>query len=499
MFVLTNAQGLEVIDFTKYEHAGLYLNDKGYLEDININAYARHLRNVFEIAIRYDSRFYQHKDKYFQLITDLELRRILYDYFNFLIPDGWSLKLENAYLEAYKRVIPRAEDLITGDEYANLVNGLFSFNDWKLHPHSKKIFTTTRIPVTYNENSECPTFIEFLFDVFNNDESLVNLIQELMGYTLTNATQAHRFCIMYGRGRNGKSVLLNIITALVGKENVSNITLKSFGAPFELANIVDKRVNIASESDLAGASLKTDKIKAIVAGDSIQINPKNEKPFSHTPITKLIFAVNQMPSSTDTSEGFTDRLMIIPFDKKYVANPQNEMQGKRDPNLTDKLLKELDGIFIFALEGLKRLIQNDYVFTESKRATQMLNQFVATNNPYFDFIDSRLCEDRDARVPRTIVFDNFKQWVDNQGFRHFYNIKARSFYADLEAELNAKNISIRTIKVRGILYFKGIKMASNLLTEIIINEKKPVQSKSITRKAQKSNIVDLTELLEATD
>lgn len=491
-----NEQGKYVLDHKKYKQAGITLDDDDLMTAFNENAFARHLRNKFPIVLRYDSKFYQYANNIYNVMTDLELRRVLYDYFNHILPDGWTAGIENTYITAYTRVIPRSEDMTPGDGYINLKNGIFHLAEWKLLPHDKKIFTTTQLPITYDPARKCPTFVNFLNDIFFQDASLVALTQELLGYCLTNSTSAHKFALFYGRGRNGKSVLLDIITALVGTENTSNISLKSFGAPFELANILDKRVNIATENDLCGANLKTDRIKAIVAGDPIQINAKFEKPFSYRPFVKLFFAVNKMPSATDTSEGFTDRLIIVPFEKKYVADPQNARQGKRDPHLTQKLLEELDGIFVYALEGLRRLISRDYIFTESRKATQLLNQFVATNNPYVDYINKQLCFAKDAKVPRTLIYDNFKNWANNQGFRHHSNISARSFYSDLKGELAARNIPLIRKKIQGVEYFKGFYLANNSSS----SKKKPVQKKTpFPGTTGKNNVIDLEEILNAAE
>jgi len=475
----TDSQGQSVLDYDKYRKIGIRFDDDGDIEDFNPNAFARHLCRTFDIAIRYDILYYLYKDNYYQAVTELELKRLLYNYFNSLVPDAWTTSFEYGYLAAYKRLMPRCEELISGIDVINLTNGIFSVSSGKLLPHDKKIFTATQIPVEYNEDSDCPVFKDFLYDIFNQDKSLVSITQELMGYCLTNSTQAHKFFLLFGTGRNGKSVLLKVITALVGADNTCNLSLKSFGIPFELAEIVDKRVNISTESEVHGATLRTDKLKAIVAGDSIQINPKNEKPFSHLPITKLIFAINRLPATADTSEGFVDRLIILPFDKKYVPNPKNDMQGKLDPNLKDKLLLELDGIFIFALEGLKRLIANDYIFSESKRATKLLRQFVASNNPFVDFIDTRLTIEDAVKIPRTQVYDDFKAWAKYQGFVSHSNMSARTFYSDLTAELSSRGIYLETPKIRGTIYFRGITLRTNTTA---MNKKKPVATKDSSKK-----------------
>jgi putative DNA primase/helicase len=349
MYYKTDANGNIKFNVAKYRNIGIYIKNDGTLEGMNENIFARHLCRTFDIAVLDDTRLYQYKDNYWQPLSDMEISRILRDYFNQLIPDGWSSGIANLYKSAYFLEMPRTDNLTPADDYININNGLYYFGDkWALIPHSKRIFTTTRIPINYYDGVDpgCPTFESFIYDISCKDDELVMLLQEIMGYCLSNSTDAHKFAIFYGKGRNGKSVYMKVLTALIGKMNISNIQLKNFGNSFELASIVDKRVNISSENEFEGKHMRTDLFKSISAGDEIQINAKHQQPFTYKPFAKLIFAVNKMPRTLDVSEGYMDRLLLVPFDMKYVDEPKNNKQGKRDPQLTKKLLKELDGIFV---------------------------------------------------------------------------------------------------------------------------------------------------------
>ena len=82
-------------------------------------------------------------------------------------------------------------------------------------------------------------------------------------------------------------MLSKIITKLVGEENTSSISLKNFEKDFNLSEIVDKLVNISTESEVS--SLDTEMLKAISSGDTIQINAKYQKIYSYKPFAKLIF------------------------------------------------------------------------------------------------------------------------------------------------------------------------------------------------------------------
>ncbi|GHU51799.1 hypothetical protein AGMMS49975_06360 [Clostridia bacterium] len=59
---------------------------------------------------------------------------------------------------------------------------------------------------------------------------------------------------------------------------------------------------------------------------------------------------------------------------------------KRDPNLREKLAVECDGIFMWALEGLKRLMANSYLFSETDRTKAEIQRYRAESNSALLFL-----------------------------------------------------------------------------------------------------------------
>jgi putative DNA primase/helicase len=191
--------------------------------------------------------------------------------------------------------------------------------------------------------------------VFDGDWELIDYMQEVMGYCLSNSVAAHKMWIFLGDGSNGKSVLCDILIALAGGiDNVSTVTLENFQKAFSLSQIVNKTLNISTENELSGR-LNTYMLKAITGGDLVQFQEKFRNPFSYRPTAKLIFSVNKLPNIQDTTYGFERRVDIVPFKVRFVRKPGNANERKLIPDIKDGLLDELGGIFAFAIEGLKRL------------------------------------------------------------------------------------------------------------------------------------------------
>jgi phage/plasmid-associated DNA primase len=64
-----------------------------------------------------------------------------------------------------------------------------------------------------------------------------------------------KFVLLYGEGANSKSVVLAVLTQLLGPDNISHVPLKMFGERFQLTTAIGKLANIAAEiGELSNAS-----------------------------------------------------------------------------------------------------------------------------------------------------------------------------------------------------------------------------------------------------
>ena len=216
----------------------------------------------------------------------------------------------------------------------------------EIQPHSPHLVSTIGLPFTYDQQAQCPQWQTFLQQILPDIDAR-QLLQEIFGYCLTPDTSLQKFFLFEGSGGNGKSVVLRVLTMLLGPDNVSSLPLELFGATHSLEVTLGKLANLTTdigEMDRIAEGL----LKQFTGEDLMFINPKYRKPFSAKPTAKLIMAANIRPPFRDKSEGIWRRLMILPF-------PITIPEEKRDAHLTDKLMKEMPGIMIWAIDGAQRL------------------------------------------------------------------------------------------------------------------------------------------------
>jgi putative DNA primase/helicase len=63
----------------------------------------------------------------------------------------------------------------------------------------------------------CPRWLQFLDETTGSDQRLVRFLQQWCGYAVTGLTREHALVFVYGPGGNGKSVFLNVVTAILAE------------------------------------------------------------------------------------------------------------------------------------------------------------------------------------------------------------------------------------------------------------------------------------------
>ena len=314
----------------------------------------------------------------------------------------------------WRMVIRKNDNEVNANPYIiNLQNGLYNVLEDKLTEHTPKYLSTIQLPVSYTPGAQCPRFIQYLHEVLPEEQ--IPLIQEMMGYFLIPVTRAQKSFLMVGAGGAGKSQLLLVLNELLlGKENVSNVSWQAFNERFKPAELYGKLANIFA--DLPTKNIEDNGIfKALVGEDYITAEKKNKDPFSFQNKARLLFSCNSIPKNYgDKSEGFYRRLIIIRFDH---AVPED----KKDPEIQDKFRKEANGIFLFALEGLRRLMRNNYRFSETAANKEELQRYREESDSVLAFVRD-CCEvggGEDTMVASTELYNSYKAYCEECGLKAY--------------------------------------------------------------------------------
>jgi putative DNA primase/helicase len=323
-------------------------------------------------------------------------------------------------LESYRHSVQKKEyfdkfnEISQQDkEYINVKNGLLFWEDEELLDHHSHLFSTHQLKAEYDPDAECPNWEKALAE-WVPDQNTRDFLQEYIGYTLIPDTSQQVALFLTGGGSNGKSTFLEVITEMFGSNSISNIPLQRLSERFEVAKIQHKLVNICSDIDPTYLK-KTGVLKTMIPGEPLRGEEKFKASFDFRPYVRLIFSANELPSTKDHSEGWYRRLKIVRFPNSFKKSDSNY-----DPHLKEKLIDEIDGIFLWALEGLQRLSKNSR-FTNSQEMQKAKNQYKRENDSVKAFEDDcvqRMDEDKTLyTITKGNLYHKYRVYAEESGLK----------------------------------------------------------------------------------
>jgi len=263
----------------------------------------------------------------------------------------------------------------------NLKNGTYEIspNNHKLREFRREDFLTYQLPFEYNKNATAPIFQRYLDQVLPDKEKQT-VIAEYLGYVFmkNGSLKIEKSLMCYGTGRNGKSVLFEIVKALLGKENVSSYSLEDLTKnKNSRAGIVNKLVNYSGE---ISGRIDAGEFKTLSSGEDTSVKILYKDEFVTNQYAKLIFNANKLPIDVEHTDGYFERFLIIHFDQ-YIK-PED-----RDGDLHSKIIdKELAGVFNWILDGLKRVLKQRKL-SRCESAENMLDNFKKESDSVKLFIE----------------------------------------------------------------------------------------------------------------
>ena len=334
-----------------------------------------------------------------------------------------------------------------GKDCITMGNGILNVANGDFYDHTPHWFSFHSLPMNYDGQEQCPTFLRFLNDIWDNDNEMIESLRLWMGYCLLNRSDLQRFALFKGASRAGKGTLVKVIENMLGSENVASSSLSLIGSDFGLQPLVGKKLCVFQDADRASpdrTGVATERIKSLSANDSIGINRKGMSVVNQRLNTKIIFVCNRLPSLLNDENSLTNRMIVFPFYKSY--------QGVEDFNLSEKLDKETIGILNWALVGARKLLRGEKLFTAPK-GLEMLKDV----GRQLDSVEAFMHECVEVTgqnhnfVSNKAIWDAYKNWCkeSNRGCKN-----RQRFMNHLVSE-KLKGLERRSNNVRG---FVGVRL-----------------------------------------
>lgn len=255
-------------------------------------------------------------------------------------------------------------------------------------------FSPFFLNVTYNSSAYDEHVDKFLNDIAYYREELRKTLEEILGHIILTNKFPHHVFFFIGNGYNGKSTFLEMLNNFVG-ELGQNLSLDAFNDGTSVASLIGKLVNCTDETD--GVFIdKCKGFKSLASGNTITVRPIYSKPVKVQNTATLILSTNNMPKFYDRTYGFYRRLAIVPFDFKITEKIANLDELLSTDNAKSYILN-------LALEGVKRIKENEYKLTKNKILDKALEDYKTDSDDIAGFVKEH--KDIDGRINREVYND----------------------------------------------------------------------------------------------
>ena len=361
-------------------------------------------------------------------ITDeRELRKRIYDMLRSYDRSGVAKHVDGLVevlrSEAYLEDLPVQTDRIHVANGTLFLDGGFT---------EEKTFCRNRLPVCYDPVALPPLrWLQFLSELLNEED--ISTLQEFMGYCLLPTTKAQKMLMIIGRGGEGKSRIGVVMRALFGESMANGNLTKVETNRFARADL--EHVLVMVDDDMKLEALpQTNYVKTIITAElPLDLERKSRQSYQGELYCRFLgFGNGSLKALYDRSDGFFRSQIILTARRR-------DRDRIDDPYLSEKLTAEKEGILLWCLEGLRRLIAQNYAFTISDRARENMREAVSDGNNAVEFMASEgyIELKADEEISSRQLYSIYEQWCTDNAMKP---LSQRSFWLFLSENQDTYNL-----------------------------------------------------------
>lgn len=350
------------------------------------------------------------------------------------IKNSRSNAAKNRMEDEIKHHIPVTfEDFDRDDMLLNTPNGYLDLTSGEQREEDKtKMFSyVTNTEMT--DTARPDTWIDFLNDIFNNDQELIRFIQKSIGYSMTGSTREQVMFILHGKGRNGKSIFIETVREILGtySDNIQAKTImvkRGDTINNDIAKLQGVRLVTSSEPN-EGFRFDEGLIKQLTGGDTVTARFLYGEEFNFDPKFKIWVTTNHKPIVRGTDDGIWRRLLLIPF---KVQIPEHKV----DKDLKYKLLREAPAILNWMLEGSIAWQREGLGIPKEVRDAS--EGYRKEMDVIEQFIADECIVGEGEKVGANELFKSYQAWADETGE---YKMNKNKFGTKMKDKFESKRLS----------------------------------------------------------
>lgn len=290
----------------------------------------------------------------------------------------------------------------------------FTFKD-----HDPDDLITKLVPVDYDEDATCPIY-DGMLDFVQPHAAVRRFLHQWGGLSLTGDISEQRFAFWWGKGRNGKTTVLEAWQNCAGDYGraapvetfLNDGRMRSGSGPSpDLAMLRGVRFVHTNEPE-KGTKLSEGIVKLITGGDETPVRDLYGGFFDLRPQFTLTMCGNFRPriDGGEKSSGIWRRMTLVPW---TVTIPEDKV----DRALPDKLRDEASGIVNRLLAGLRDWIENGLQLPEEVLAAT--EDYRSDSDPLGRFLEACTQPADGGRVQSSLLHQVFVAWCKANGEREW--------------------------------------------------------------------------------
>lgn len=340
---------------------------------------------------------------------------------------------KNIMNELMHRKTVTPDEFDKDDMLLNVANGYIDLTSRELYKHDINRMFSQIANTDYSEKMQPAVWLDFLNDIFAGNKAVIRYIQKALGYSLTGSTREQVMFILFGKGRNGKSIFVETIAEILGDYS-NNMQAKSLmvkkndNVNTDIARLSKARFVTSSEPN-EGFRFDEGLIKQITGGDKVTARFLYAEEFEYTPKFKIWVSTNHKPIIRGTDDGIWRRLVLIPFD---VQIPEEKV----DKDLKYKLLREAPAILNWMAEGAYMWMREGLELPEKLKASS--KAYRTEMDVIEQFIEDECKRVDDGRVKANELYSVYKNWANEN---NAYKMSNKDFGQKMKEKFKSKRMN----------------------------------------------------------
>ena len=346
--------------------------------------------------------------------------------------------------------------------YICFKNGVFDCQTGRLMDFNVKYKTDIILDFDYIKDAKSALWDKVLVQTVP-DDGMRETLHQFCGCFLAKRSEykIEYITFVVGEGQNGKSIVCKAVINTLGRAVASSYSpeqlFRSKQAEYHLADVNGKIVNYCddvSNKDFSGGDFKA----FVSGGEFTGRHPYSQRPTRVTKVPLMLCCANNIPPTTDDTEGYFRRFLII-------LAPNHISEKDKDVTLEKKLAADdvRAAIFNWMYEGYKTFVKNDGKIVVSESIREVIEEMREAANSLQRWLRDRQYGYVPSNDPRAVWKSvnewgkDYREYCEEEGDTVLSKRTLSKLFASMKLEKKRQNT--------GIFYCMGVGVTKSQTNE----------------------------------